>query len=77
MHRVPVALCLNRWDLHEAAAREVEAAARDFGVAVVGKVRHDEAFIAAGTAPSTAAPKPDTAAAGDIRRLWRRVSALK
>ena len=67
-------VCINKWDLNEDLASEIEAQARQRGVRVAGKVRYDQAVTKAQIKRKSVVEYTHSGAAADIRQLWATVS---
>jgi MinD superfamily P-loop ATPase len=72
--KVPVAVCVNRWDLHPEGAASLEARARAAGAVIAGRIAYDPAVTAAQMAGVTVVEHGGHAAA-DIRSLWGTLGA--
>lgn len=70
--RIPVAVCVNRWDLNPEGAERIEAHARDHGAFIAGRVRYDPTVTKAQVA-GRAVVELGGVAADDIRALWDQV----
>jgi MinD superfamily P-loop ATPase len=74
--RVPIALCVNRWDRSPQRTKQLESSSTAHAAAVVGRVRDDPAIVAA-QRNALALTEQDQAVAGeDIRSLWDALTAL-
>ena len=66
---VPVAVCVNKWDINPEMTERIERKAEASGVQVVGRIRYDRgvtgAQLQARAVVETGAP-----AAADIRSVW-------
>jgi len=71
--KVPVALCINRWDLSPTRTRKLEAEAIMYGVTVAGRVRDDPQVVNAQMHNRSIMEHADGPAAQDIHRLWQRL----
>jgi len=69
---IPAAVCVNRWDINPESADRIEAHAREYGAAVVGRIRYDAAVTKA-QVEGRAVVELGGDAADDIRVLWDRV----
>ena len=67
-------LCINKWDLNEELASEIEAQARQGEVRVAGKVRYDQAVTKAQIKRKSIVEYTHSGAGADIRQLWAEVS---
>ena len=67
-------ICINKWDLNEDLASEIEAQARQRGVRVAGKIRYDQAVTKAQIKKKSIVEYTHSGAAADIEQLWAKVS---
>jgi len=74
--RIPACLSVNKWNLNEEVAEQIEAEAVARGVRVLNRVRYDPAVSEAQINLWTVVEHTKDGAAADIRRLWKSVSAL-
>jgi len=68
---IPAWVCVNKWDLNPDLTAQIEAAAREQGLRVAGRVRYDRAVTAAQVAQRTIVEHAADGSAGDIRGLWQ------
>ena len=66
-------VCVNKWDINEAVASEIEARAGQRGARTAGRVRYDPAVTRAQVQGQSVVEFAQDGAAGDIRRLWSEV----
>jgi MinD superfamily P-loop ATPase len=66
-------VCVNKADLNPEQCARIEARAAAAGVAVLGRIRYDDAITAAQVAGVAVVEIEGSAAAGEIRALWERV----
>jgi len=71
---VAALVCVNKWDIHEALADEIEAECRQEGHAVVGRVPYDEDVPLAIGDGVPLVEWSDGAAAHAVRTLWQNVT---
>lgn len=71
---VPGMLAVNKADLNDAMAAQLEALARQFGMSVAGRVPYDPAVTRAQVARRAVVEVSDGPAAAAIRRVWAEVS---
>jgi MinD superfamily P-loop ATPase len=69
---VPVAVCVNKWDLDPEAADRIEARAVRSGARLAGRVRYDRGVTVAQLA-RRAVVETDAPSAADVRAVWDRV----
>jgi len=67
--RVPGALCVNKWDLNPELTLKIEAAAKEKGIELAGRIRYDSGALQA-QAQAKAIVETDAVSAPDIRALW-------
>jgi len=67
-------VCINKWDLNEDLASEIETQARQRGLGVAGKVRYDQAVTRAQIKKKSVVEYARNGAASDIKQLWMEVS---
>ncbi len=72
---IPAAVCVNKWDLNDDVAAQVEAAAADRGVSALGRVRYDPGVTEAQVHRQSIVEYARDGAASDVRGLWQAVSA--
>ena len=68
-------VCVNKWDLNEQLAADIESQARDRGLRGVGRVRYDRAVTDAQIQGRAVVEVARDGAAADVRRVWGYVSA--
>jgi MinD superfamily P-loop ATPase len=73
---VPVAVCVNRWDLNPDMTEHIEAIAHRAGAIVAGRIRYDRAFTAAQIRGQTVV-ETGAACGGDIRVVWEQLHILR
>lgn len=72
--RIPVMLCVNRWDLNPAQTADIENNARQYNVTPVGRVRVDAVFNEAQRQRQSVVEMRFTEACEDVRQIWRNVA---
>ena len=70
--RIPVAVCVNRWDINPEGAEQIEAHACDHCAFIAGRIRYDPTVTTAQVA-GRAVVELGGAAADDIRAVWDHV----
>ncbi len=68
--RVPVAVCINKWDLNPELSDRIEIFCCEQSIPVAGRVRYDGAFTRAQVQRRTVVEGGEDGAAADIRGLW-------
>ncbi len=64
------AVCLNKADLYDEAARTLEAEVQQLGLPLVGRIRYDGNMTAAQVAGKSLVEFTDEGAAADVRAMW-------
>jgi MinD superfamily P-loop ATPase len=72
---IPAAVSVNKWDLNPSMTERIEHTARAHGAAVASRIRYDPAVTAAQVG-ARAVVEGDSAAAEDVRELWRSVANI-
>lgn len=73
---VPAAVCINKADLNPGLSAQLEVEAMVFGLPVLGRLRYDEAVLAAHLAGRCVVEHaPHSEAAAELRELWHRIVA--
>lgn len=73
---IPVAICVNKWDLNPAMSYAIEASALALGAKLAGRIRYDRAVTAAQVAGKSVLEYTDSGASEDIQILWTRMESL-
>ena len=74
--KVPACVCINKWDLNQDMAREIEDYCRDQGIEVVGSIPFDRAVTEAQVQGVCLTEHADSEAARAVKGLWERIDAL-
>ncbi len=74
--RVRAVVCINKADIHEPMAKEIERRAAELGLPVVGRIRYDDAVTRAQVRRVPVVSEEDSAAAQDIRTMWKMLRDL-
>jgi MinD superfamily P-loop ATPase len=69
--RLPVAVCVNKWDLNPDLTTQIEREALSAGGIVAGRVRYDPAVTRAQLRSAAVVETGSDGAAGDIRAVWQ------
>jgi len=72
--RVPLTVCINKWDLNVEISGRIETYCREQSIPLAGRIRYDRAFTHAQVQGRTVVEAGDDDAARDIRGLWASVS---
>ena len=69
---VPVAVCVNKWDINPDVTERIERKAENLGAACIGRVRYDKAVTTAQIQRKSVV-EIGSAAGDDIRQIWERM----
>ena len=67
---IPVAVCVNKWDLNPEMTERIEALAEQAGAQVVGRIRYDRAVTLA-QLQQKAVVEIEAACGEDNRNIWK------
>ena len=70
--KIPVAVCVNRWDINPANAEKIEDHGRDHGAVIAGRIRYDSAVTRA-QIEGRSVVEIGGAAGADIASVWDRL----
>jgi MinD superfamily P-loop ATPase len=73
---IPVAVCINKWDLNAEMSSLIEAKARDRGMTLAGRVRYDRIVTEAQVEGKAIVEYSRDGSAADIHRVWGKLAAL-
>jgi MinD superfamily P-loop ATPase len=73
--KIPVAICVNKWDLNPEITERIEGKARQVGVHVAGRIRYDREVTQA-QMQARAVVETEAACAEDVRGVWSQVQTL-
>jgi MinD superfamily P-loop ATPase len=71
--RIPVMLCINKWDIHPGLTEQIEAEATSHGVIAAGRIRYDRLVTEAQIRKTSVTAMEESAVGDDIRHVWRQV----
>lgn len=71
--RIPLMLCINKWDIHPEMADRIELETAQRGVRMAGRIRYDPAVTRAQIMKTTVVEYTGGAISVDIRVVWRNV----
>ncbi|MCE5282305.1 MAG: ATP-binding protein [Deltaproteobacteria bacterium] len=71
--RIPLLLCINKWDINPEIADRIEQETGQRGVRMAGRIRYDPAVTKAQIMKTTIIEYTGGAISADIRALWRNV----
>jgi MinD superfamily P-loop ATPase len=69
--RIPLMLCINKWDINPEMADRIERETGQRGVRMAGKIRYDPAVTRAQIMKTTVVEYTGGAIAADMRAVWR------
>jgi len=72
--RIPVSLCVNKWDLNPEMTARIEEDARKRSIPLAGRVSYDPAVTKAQIAGTTVVEFTDGPVSGEIRALWEKTA---
>ncbi len=73
---VPLAVCINKWDLNPEMTRHIENEARKQGLPIAGRIRYDRAVTEAQIRQQALVEYTSAGAAEDTRQVWQTVAEL-
>lgn len=73
--KIPAAVCVNKWDINPEQTKTIEARAVELGARVVGRVRYDNSVTDAQLGARSVVELPHSAAADDMRMIWRALNS--
>jgi MinD superfamily P-loop ATPase len=71
--KVPIMVCVNKWDINPDAAEEIKTYTESAGMTFVGGIRYDRAVTGAQRAVKTVVEYTNDGIAEDIQAIWRKV----
>ena len=71
--RIPLMLCINKWDINPEMAGRIERETGKRGVRMAGNIRYDPAVTKAQIMKTTVVEYTGGAIAGDMQAVWRKV----
>lgn len=72
--KVPMLVCINKYDLNEEETREIEEYCRESGIKTVGLIPYDPLVSAAINNGRSIVEYPESPAARAIREIWRKTA---
>lgn len=73
--RVPIAVCVNKWDINPELAQSIETASHERGVGLAGRIGYDPGVTRAQQDGRTAV-EAEAPSAGEIAAVWDRVLGI-
>jgi MinD superfamily P-loop ATPase len=73
---IPVAVCINKWDLNASMSSLIETKARDRGMILAGRVRYDRTATDAQVQEKTIVEYREDGIAADIRQVWEKFNQM-
>jgi MinD superfamily P-loop ATPase len=74
--KVPLAVCINKWDLNPEMTRNIENEARLQGLPIAGRIRYDRAVTEAQIRQQALVEYTSAGASEDTRQVWHSVAKL-
>jgi MinD superfamily P-loop ATPase len=71
--RVETLICINKWDINEKLALEIESLARRRGLKMAGRVRYDRSVTEAQIRRQSIAEYATDGVTADVQQLWANV----
>ena len=68
--RIPVSLCINKWDVNPDMTEKIEREAGNRSIPLAGRIRYDSAVTRAQVEGTTVVEYTDAPISGEIRSLW-------
>jgi MinD superfamily P-loop ATPase len=72
---IPLAVCINKWDLNPAMSDGIEKYCRGQSIPVTGRIRYDRVFTRAQIQRRTVVEASNEGVVADIRGLWNAVQS--
>jgi len=73
---IDTSICINRWDIDNQIASEIEALATTYNANLLGRIRYDLAVTQAQIAGQSVVELTNQGAAKDIRQIWTKLQTL-
>jgi MinD superfamily P-loop ATPase len=73
---VPMAVCINKWDLNPKMTEKIEKETRQKGLPLAGRIRYDQSITEAQIHQQTLVEFASRGAVEDIRQLWQTITEL-
>ena len=73
--KLPVAVCVNKWDLNPDVTQRIEAKALQAGATLAGRIRYDRQ-VSVAQMQKLAVVETDAPSAEALRGVWNRVQAI-
>jgi len=74
--RIPVTVCINKWDINPEMAAEIRLYCDENSLEIAGQLPYDAAVTRAQLAATSVVEYSDCAVSVEIRRMWERVSSV-
>ncbi len=71
--RIPLSICINKYDIHEENTEEIISFADTKGIDVAGKISYDTDFVMSQVEAKSIVEYSDGTASREIRSLWERI----
>ncbi len=72
--RIPLSICINKFDIHEENTEEITVFANKKGLDIAGKIPYDTDFVISQVEAKSIVEYSDGAASREIRNMWHRIS---
>lgn len=73
---IPACICINKWDLNPEMTDKIKQTAEETGIPVAGMIRYDNLFTKAQLIGASVVEYSGGVTSGEIKELWKHVSAL-
>jgi MinD superfamily P-loop ATPase len=70
---IPTVVCINKWDINPDRALEIEKAASDQNMKVIGRIHYDDVFTKAQIEGISVVQYSDNGVVAEVRSLWDRL----
>ncbi|ERM93116.1 (4Fe-4S)-binding protein [Caldanaerobacter subterraneus subsp. yonseiensis KB-1] len=74
--KVPITVCINKWDLNEEVSNEIEKYCEENNIPVVSKINFDETVVKALKNLKSLSEYPDSLAYSQILEMWEKVKKI-
>ncbi|MGB9808889.1 MAG: ATP-binding protein, partial [Caldanaerobacter sp.] len=74
--KIPIAVCINKWDLNKKVSDEIENYCKESGIPVVGKINFDETVVKALRDFKTLKEYPESPVYNQILDMWKNIENI-
>jgi MinD superfamily P-loop ATPase len=74
--KIPIAVCINKWDLNKDVSEKIENYCRENGIPVVGKIDFDETVVKALRELKSLSEYPESRVYNQILEMWRNIENI-